>query len=129
MRRLDLAAAHQLPARVEELLVDVVADGFTVYRCGPKDAPRALVACYQWAHHVDLLTVGDFARVVTARVPTAACRWTSSPPKSWYGPMRAHHSTPCGPCWSWCTLTIPTPLPPLTRRRRACVFPVLSNAR
>ncbi|MGH3696009.1 MAG: hypothetical protein ACRDRX_18800 [Pseudonocardiaceae bacterium] len=59
-----------LPAGVEELLVEVVTDGFTLYCCGPKDAPRALVACYQWAHHVDLLTVGDFARVITARVPT-----------------------------------------------------------
>lgn len=77
MRRLGSAAPLNggqdvaLPAAVEELLVNVVADGFTVYRCGPKDAPRALVACYQWAHHVDLLTVGDFARVITARVPTA----------------------------------------------------------
>lgn len=60
-----------LPAAVEELLVKVVTDGFTLYRCGPKDAPRALVACYQWQHYADLLTVGDFARVVTARVPTA----------------------------------------------------------
>ncbi|MGH3694656.1 MAG: hypothetical protein ACRDRX_11850 [Pseudonocardiaceae bacterium] len=63
-----------LSAGVEELLVKVVADGFTVYRCGPTDAPRALVACYPWAHHVDLLTVGDFARVVTARVPTLGLR-------------------------------------------------------
>ncbi len=59
-----------LPAGVEELLVKVVTDGFTLYRCGPQEAPRALVACYAWAHYVDLLTVGDFARVVTARVPT-----------------------------------------------------------
>ncbi len=28
-----------LPAVVEQLLVDVVADGFTVYCCGPKTAP------------------------------------------------------------------------------------------
>ncbi len=60
-----------LPAAVEELLVNVVTDGFTLYCCGPKDAPRALVACYQWPYHVDLLTVGDFERVITARVPTA----------------------------------------------------------
>jgi hypothetical protein len=76
MRRLGLAGPVGggqevvLPAGVEELLVKVVADGFTLYRCGPRDAPRALVACYEWAHYVDLLTVGDFARVVTARVPT-----------------------------------------------------------
>ena len=71
MALLEAEPQLALPAGVEELLVKVVADGFTLYRCGPKDAPRALVACYPWAHHVDLLTVGDFARVVTARVPTA----------------------------------------------------------
>lgn len=63
-----------LPAAVEELLVNVVADGFTLYCCGPKDAPRALVACYEWGHHVDLFTVRDFARVITARVPTQGRR-------------------------------------------------------
>ena len=77
MRRLKLAAPLDggpqvaLPAAVEELLVKVVTDGFTLYCCGPKDAPRALVACYEWAHYVDLLTVRDFERVITARVPTA----------------------------------------------------------
>jgi hypothetical protein len=58
-----------LPAAVEELLVDVVADGFSVYCCGPKTAPRALVACYEWPDWVDLFTVRDFHRVITARVP------------------------------------------------------------
>ncbi|MGH3777955.1 MAG: hypothetical protein ACRDRR_19850 [Pseudonocardiaceae bacterium] len=60
-----------LPAVVEELLVDVVADGFTVYCCGPKDTPNALVACYEWDRYacVDLLTIRDFDRVTTARVP------------------------------------------------------------
>jgi hypothetical protein len=61
-----------LPAGVEQLLVDVVADGFTLYCCGLKSAPNALVACYEWDHYacVDLLTFRDFDRVVTARVPT-----------------------------------------------------------
>ncbi|MGH3935591.1 MAG: hypothetical protein ACRDS1_11560 [Pseudonocardiaceae bacterium] len=59
-----------LPAVVEELLVDVVADGFTVYCCGPKAAPTALVACYRWEHCLDLLTICDFDRITTARVPT-----------------------------------------------------------
>ncbi|HKR51662.1 MAG TPA: hypothetical protein VJT72_19180, partial [Pseudonocardiaceae bacterium] len=35
-----------------------------------QDAPTALVACYQWDHYVDLLTIRDFDRVTTARVPT-----------------------------------------------------------
>jgi hypothetical protein len=55
---------------VEQLLVEVVADGFTMYCCGPKAAPHALVAAYEWDNYVDLLTIGDFNRVTTARVPT-----------------------------------------------------------
>jgi len=58
-----------LPTVVEELLVDVVTDGFTLYCCGPKLAPNALVAAYEWEQHVDLLTIRDFSRVTTARVP------------------------------------------------------------
>jgi hypothetical protein len=78
MSGLVSAAAHHsgqevaLPAGVEELLVDVAADGFTLYCCGLKSAPNALVACYEWDHYacVDLLTFRDFDRVITARVPT-----------------------------------------------------------
>jgi hypothetical protein len=57
---------------VEELLVEVVADGFVLYCCGPKAAPNALVAAYEWDHYacVDLLTVRDFERVTTAKVLT-----------------------------------------------------------
>ncbi|MGH3769664.1 MAG: hypothetical protein ACRDTX_31725 [Pseudonocardiaceae bacterium] len=74
MRRLPSAPPHYgaqvgLAAAVEELLVGVVADGFTVYCCGPKAAPNALVAAYEWEQYVDLLTVRDFDRVTTARVP------------------------------------------------------------
>jgi hypothetical protein len=58
-----------LPPEVEELLVKVAADGFTAYRCGPKHAPHALLACYEWDHYVDLLTIADFDWMITARVP------------------------------------------------------------
>lgn len=58
-----------LPVVVEQLLAEVVADGFTVYCCGPKRAPHALVAAYEWADYVDLVTIGGFDRVITARVP------------------------------------------------------------
>ena len=58
-----------LPTGVENLLVEVVADGFTLYCCGPKTAPNALVACYEWEHELDLFTVRNFDRVTTARVP------------------------------------------------------------
>ncbi|MGH3822292.1 MAG: hypothetical protein ACRDRA_05560 [Pseudonocardiaceae bacterium] len=58
-----------LPAVVEELLVDVGDDGFTLYCCGPRTAPNALVAAYEWEDWVDLLTIRDFDRVTTARMP------------------------------------------------------------
>ncbi len=59
-----------LPPVVEGLLLDVVADGFVLYCCGPKAAPNALVASYQWDHYTDLVTIRDFDRVTAARVPT-----------------------------------------------------------
>ncbi|MGH3901926.1 MAG: hypothetical protein ACRDTA_27465 [Pseudonocardiaceae bacterium] len=48
----------------------MVADGFTLYCGGPTAAPNALVSSYEWDHYVDLLTIRDFDRVTTARVPT-----------------------------------------------------------
>lgn len=36
-----------LPPEIERLLVDVVADGFAIYSCGPRAAPLALVAAYR----------------------------------------------------------------------------------
>ncbi|MGH3874010.1 MAG: hypothetical protein ACRDSR_21335 [Pseudonocardiaceae bacterium] len=69
-RRLsDHAGQVGLPTVVEELLVEVAADGFTLCCCGPQAAPNALVAFYEWDHYVDLLTIGGFDRVTTARVP------------------------------------------------------------
>ncbi|MGH3823687.1 MAG: hypothetical protein ACRDRA_12800 [Pseudonocardiaceae bacterium] len=71
MRGLSCAAERVgLSPVVEELLVGVVADGFTLYSCGPRAAPHALVACYYWGDCADVLTVRDFDRVITARVPT-----------------------------------------------------------
>jgi hypothetical protein len=77
MRRLPSAVPHHggevgLPSFVEELLVDVTTDGFTLYCCGPKSAPNALVTAYEWEQYVDLLTIRDFNRVTTARVPKRA---------------------------------------------------------
>jgi len=43
----------ELPPEVEQLLLDVVADGFTVYCCGPRSAPIALAASYDWGEYVD----------------------------------------------------------------------------
>lgn len=54
---------------VEQLLAEVAADGFALYCCGPKTAPYALLACYEWGCCVDVLTIADFDRVTAARVP------------------------------------------------------------
>ena len=91
-----------LPAAVEELLVKVVTNGFTLYCCGPKDAPRALVACYEWPQCVDLLTVRDFEPKGSSPpgCPQQNFRWISSRLTSWSGLMRDHHSTRCKHCWS-----------------------------
>jgi hypothetical protein len=58
-----------LPLELERLLVDVVADGFVLYCCGPIAAPHALVASYQWQDFVDLVTIRSFENLTTARVP------------------------------------------------------------
>ncbi|HEU0087538.1 MAG TPA: hypothetical protein VFQ77_07790 [Pseudonocardiaceae bacterium] len=58
-----------LAPEVEQLLLDVVADGFTMYCCGPKAGPTALLAAYEWPHCVDLVTVRDFDRIIAARAP------------------------------------------------------------
>ncbi|MGH3975439.1 MAG: hypothetical protein ACRDS9_19225 [Pseudonocardiaceae bacterium] len=63
------AAAECLPPEVEQLLLDVVADGFTVYCCGSKAAPTALVAVYEWPQCIDLITIRNFDRIAAARVP------------------------------------------------------------
>jgi hypothetical protein len=57
-----------LPSGVEQLLAEVVTDGFVVYCCRPRGAPRALVASYQWDDYVDLLSIRCFDRIITARV-------------------------------------------------------------
>ena len=67
-RRGDVPAAC-LPPDVQRLLLELVADGFVVYCCGPPAAPCALVASYQWDDYVDLVTIRCFERVTTARVP------------------------------------------------------------
>ena len=56
-----------LPLKVQSLLLDVVADGFTLYCCSPRTAPRALVASYDWDDYLDLLTIRSFETITAAR--------------------------------------------------------------
>lgn len=58
-----------LPAEVEGLLIELVDDGFALYRCGHRAAPNALVASYDWGDCLDLVTIRDFETITTARVP------------------------------------------------------------
>lgn len=62
----------ELPPEIERLLLDVVADGFTVYCCGPRTAPTALAASYEWADCVDHVTIRDWDRAAAARIPKLA---------------------------------------------------------
>jgi len=54
---------------VEQLLLDVVADGFTVYCCGPLALPTALAASYEWEDCVDHITIRRWDQVTAARLP------------------------------------------------------------
>jgi hypothetical protein len=65
-----VGAQRGLPSEVERLLRAVVADGFILYCCGPRDEPRALVASYSWEGYLDLLTIRRFDRIITARSPS-----------------------------------------------------------
>jgi len=58
-----------LSPELVRLLNDVVADGLALYCCGRRTDPAALVASYEWKHYVDLVTIRDFDRITTARVP------------------------------------------------------------
>lgn len=57
-----------LPPEVQQLLLEAVDEGFAMYCCGPKTAPYALVASYQWEDYLDLVTIQRFDRIITARV-------------------------------------------------------------
>lgn len=83
-----------LPLEVQRLLLDVVADGFVLYCCGPSAAPYALAASYQWDSYVDLVVIRRVDRVITARVPapphsrvdvftTEAVVWAYEGPPLW----------------------------------------------
>lgn len=117
-----------LSPEVEGLLLDAVADGFVVHCCGPRTAPNALVASYQWDHYLDLLTVRDFDRVTVARVPTRD-RVDIFAPEVVVWAYEGPPSTHCQLCSTWCTQHTPTPPPLSTRRHRACTSPAPSNAR
>jgi hypothetical protein len=74
IRNANTSGPVGLSVMVEELLIDVTADGFTLHCCGPKAAPNALVASYEWNHYIDVLTIGNFDRVTTARLPKGGDR-------------------------------------------------------
>jgi hypothetical protein len=59
----------ELPPEIERLLLDVVADGFTVYCCGPRTAPTALAASYEWPNCIDHLTIRSWDQAAAARIP------------------------------------------------------------
>ncbi|MGH3844635.1 MAG: hypothetical protein ACRDS0_24805, partial [Pseudonocardiaceae bacterium] len=54
-RMIGTVSTGCLAPAVERLLLDVLTDGFTVFCCGPKAAPTALVARYDWPDCIDLI--------------------------------------------------------------------------
>jgi hypothetical protein len=117
-----------LPSQVERLLLDVVTDGFVLYCCGPRSAPRALVASYQWEDYVDLITIRRFDRITTARVPALDHDRVDV-----FAPelvVWAYEGPPQPALRALLDLLIPTipTLPPArTRRHPPWAFPALSN--
>lgn len=119
-----------LPSELERLLLDVVADGFVLYCCGPIAAPYALVASYQWKDCVDLVTIRCFEQVTTARVPLPRHGPVDvfAPEMVVWG-MKGRHGGHCGHySISYPPSTLTLLLAP-TRRHPQCTFPALSNAR
>jgi hypothetical protein len=135
-----------LPAEVQRLLREVVADGFVLYCCGPKAAPFALVAAYEWENYVDLVTIRCFDRVTTARVPAPhhgrvdvfapeVVVWAHEGPPQWalralldllhpqhpHAPARAYPAPPslCIPRVEQRPMTIQLPPPGRAGRRAA----------
>lgn len=64
-----------LPPEVKRLLLEVMADGFTAYCCGPKAAPTALLAVYEWPYCIDLITI----RIPRTAVPAYPAGRATSP--------------------------------------------------
>ncbi|MGH3906848.1 MAG: hypothetical protein ACRDTE_22100 [Pseudonocardiaceae bacterium] len=123
----DSGSELGLPPEVQRLLLDVVADGFVLYCCGPRTEPHALVACYEWPECIDLITIRDFARVTAARVPKQGTVDVFAPDTvvwAYEGPPQWTRR-----CSTWFTQHTPTPRPPPTRRHAPCTSPGLSNAR
>ena len=53
---------------VDDMLHQLVDDGFAFHVCGERADPVVLVASYHWKSHVDLLTITAPDRVTAARV-------------------------------------------------------------
>jgi hypothetical protein len=129
-----LPSAHgeqiRLPAVVDELLVEVTEDGFTLYCCGPTTAPTALVASSAGEHYTDLITIRDFDQVSTARLPTRDTTVDIFAPQV---VVWTHEGPPQHALRDVLDLVHPahpnTPRADYPARPRACRFPAPSNAR
>lgn len=65
-------AQKQQEDLVKSLFQALVNDGFTVYVCGPKDDPTAVIAFYEWDDHVDVVTVPQKGPAAAVRLAGAA---------------------------------------------------------
>jgi hypothetical protein len=86
---------------IEDLFRAVVNDGFTVYCCGLKDDPTALIAFYEWDDYVDVVTVPQEGPAAAARLarpvdvldppPAAVWTWEGDPEPAIWALLRLAH--------------------------------------
>jgi hypothetical protein len=69
----------QQESRIGDLSQELVDDGFTLYCCGSKDNPTALMASYEWDHHIDVITVRENV-AAAARLPRSDIEFYTNPP-------------------------------------------------
>lgn len=66
-----VTTARGWPSQVDKLLVEVVADGFTVIVAGTLDNPGLLAATYRWGPEVDAVFIVDPDDVLAVRTARA----------------------------------------------------------
>lgn len=64
-------AEESFPAEVDELLIAIMRDGFTLRYCNGPHQPTLIVGTYDWGTVVDLVVLRGLDDVISARVPTA----------------------------------------------------------
>ena len=68
--------------------------GFTLYCCGNRHAPHALVATYKWDHYIDIINIRALNQVTAARLPTHETPDIFAPARAVWQPRCVHGARP-----------------------------------